>query len=67
MAATAVGIPTFQHVIAGAWVASDSGQTFENGHHEAGHAALDTFSEWKAIDIDVAGRLQRAQIDNQPA
>ncbi|HUG48716.1 MAG TPA: aldehyde dehydrogenase family protein [Candidatus Limnocylindria bacterium] len=36
-----------------------------NGHREAGHAALDTFSEWKAIYVDYSGRLQRAQIDNQ--
>ncbi len=38
-----------------------------NGHREAGHAALDTFTEWKAIYVDFSGRLQRAQIDNQPA
>jgi len=37
-----------------------------NGHREAGHAALDTFTEWKAIYVDYSGRLQRAQIDNQP-
>ncbi len=36
-----------------------------NGHREAGHAALDTFSEWKSIYVDYSGRLQRAQIDNQ--
>jgi alpha-ketoglutaric semialdehyde dehydrogenase len=36
-----------------------------NGHREAGHAALDTFTEWKSIYIDFSGRLQRAQIDNQ--
>jgi aldehyde dehydrogenase (NAD+) len=35
-----------------------------NGHREAGHAALDTFTEWKAIYVDFSGRLQRAQIDN---
>ena len=35
-----------------------------NGHREAGHAALDTFTEWKAIYIDYSGRLQRAQIDD---
>ena len=34
-----------------------------NGHREAGQAALDTFSEWKAIYVDYSGRLQRAQID----
>jgi len=38
-----------------------------NGHREAGHAALDTFTEWKSIYVDYSGRLQRAQIDNQPA
>ena len=36
-----------------------------NGHREAGHVALDTFTEWKAIYVDYSGRLQRAQIDNQ--
>ncbi len=36
-----------------------------NGHREAGHVALDTFTEWKAIYVDFSGRLQRAQIDNQ--
>ncbi len=38
-----------------------------NGHREAGHVALDTYTEWKACYIDFSGRLQRAQIDNQPA
>jgi aldehyde dehydrogenase (NAD+) len=37
-----------------------------NGHREAGHAALDTYTEWKAIYVDFSGKLQRAQIDNQP-
>ena len=36
-----------------------------NGHREAGHAALDTYTEWKAVYVDFSGRLQRAQIDNQ--
>ncbi len=36
-----------------------------NGHREAGHAALDSFTEWKSIYVDYSGRLQRAQIDNQ--
>lgn len=35
-----------------------------NGHREAGTAALDVFSEWKAVYIDYSGKLQRAQIDN---
>ena len=34
-----------------------------NGHREAGVAALDVFSDWKSIYVDVSGRLQRAQID----
>jgi aldehyde dehydrogenase (NAD+) len=38
-----------------------------NGHREAGHAALDTFTEWKSIYVDYSGRLQKAQIDNQPS
>ncbi len=36
-----------------------------NGHREAGHAALDTYTEWKSVYVDYSGRLQRAQIDNQ--
>jgi aldehyde dehydrogenase (NAD+) len=47
------------HLPFGGW--KDTG----NGHREAGHAALDTFTEWKAIYVDFSGRLQRAQIDNQ--
>jgi len=38
-----------------------------NGHREAGHIALDTYTEWKSIYVDFSGRLQRAQIDNQPS
>jgi aldehyde dehydrogenase (NAD+) len=34
-----------------------------NGHREAGQAALDVFTEWKAVYVDYSGRLQRAQID----
>jgi acyl-CoA reductase-like NAD-dependent aldehyde dehydrogenase len=49
------------HLPFGGW--KDTG----NGHREAGHAALDTYTEWKAIYVDFSGRLQRAQIDNQPA
>ncbi|HET7676261.1 MAG TPA: aldehyde dehydrogenase family protein [Candidatus Limnocylindrales bacterium] len=37
-----------------------------NGHREAGRAALDSYTEWKSIYVDYSGRLQRAQIDNQP-
>ena len=49
------------HLPFGGW--KDTG----NGHREAGHVALDTFTEWKAIYVDYSGRLQRAQIDNQPS
>jgi aldehyde dehydrogenase (NAD+) len=38
-----------------------------NGHREAGRIALDTYTEWKSIYVDFSGRLQRAQIDNQPS
>ena len=34
-----------------------------NGHREAGTAALDVFSEWKALYVDFSGKLQKAQID----
>jgi len=34
-----------------------------NGHREAGTAALDFFTEWKAVYIDYSGKIQRAQID----
>jgi acyl-CoA reductase-like NAD-dependent aldehyde dehydrogenase len=36
-----------------------------NGHREAGQAALDFYTEWKALYVDFSGRLQRAQIDNR--
>jgi alpha-ketoglutaric semialdehyde dehydrogenase len=36
-----------------------------NGHREAGQAALDVFTEWKAIYVDYSGKLQRAQIDTE--
>lgn len=36
-----------------------------NGHREAGTAALDIFSEWKAVYVDYSGKLQKAQIDIQ--
>ena len=47
------------HLPFGGW--KDTG----NGHREAGHVALDSYTEWKAIYVDFSGRLQRAQIDNQ--
>jgi alpha-ketoglutaric semialdehyde dehydrogenase len=49
------------HLPFGGW--KDTG----NGHREAGHVALDTYTEWKSVYVDYSGRLQRAQIDNQPA
>ena len=36
-----------------------------NGHREASHTVLDTFTEWKSIYVDYSGKLQRAQIDVQ--
>jgi len=38
-----------------------------NGHREGGLQVLDVFTEWKAVYIDYSGRLQRAQIDVEPA
>jgi acyl-CoA reductase-like NAD-dependent aldehyde dehydrogenase len=35
-----------------------------NGHRDSGTAALDVFTEWRAVYVDYSGRLQRAQIDN---
>lgn len=34
-----------------------------NGHREASHTVLDTYSEWKSIYVDFSGKLQKAQID----
>ena len=34
-----------------------------NGHREAGIAGIDVVSEWKSIDVDFSGNLQRAQMD----
>ncbi|SFJ28031.1 aldehyde dehydrogenase (NAD+) [Halobacillus dabanensis] len=34
-----------------------------NGHRDSGVAALDVFTEWKAVYVDFSGKLQRAQID----
>ena len=36
-----------------------------HGHGDAGMAALDVFSEWKAINVAFSGKLQRAQIDTE--
>jgi len=38
-----------------------------NGHREASHTVLDIFTEWKSVYVDYSGRLQRAQIDTEPA
>lgn len=38
-----------------------------NGHRDSGRVGLDNFTEWKTLYVDYSGRLQRAQIDNQPA
>ena len=37
-----------------------------NGHREAGHAALDTYTEWKSIYVDFS-RPPPARPDRQPA
>ena len=37
-----------------------------DGHREAGHVALDTYTDGSR-HVDFSGRLQRAQIDNQPS
>jgi aldehyde dehydrogenase (NAD+) len=34
-----------------------------NGHREAATAALDFYSEWKAVYVDYSDKLQRAQLD----
>ena len=36
-----------------------------NGHREGGHAAIDFFTQWKAVYVDYSDRLQKAQIDNE--
>jgi acyl-CoA reductase-like NAD-dependent aldehyde dehydrogenase len=38
-----------------------------NGHRDSGTAALDVYTEWKAIYVDYSGKLQRAQIDTNKA
>ncbi|MCB0879855.1 MAG: aldehyde dehydrogenase family protein, partial [Thermoleophilia bacterium] len=35
-----------------------------NGHRDAGTAALDVYTEWKAVYVDFSGKLQKAQIDH---
>ena len=63
------GIVYVNHGTIGAEVHLPFGGTKEtgNGHREGGLQVLDVFSEWKAVYVDYSGRLQRAQIDNQPA
>ena len=34
-----------------------------NGHREAGAAMMDIFTEWKTVNVDFSGRMQRAQMD----
>jgi len=34
-----------------------------NGHREAGQAMLDIFTEWKTVNVDFSGKLQRAQME----
>ncbi len=63
----------FQNYIGGRWQDAHSGQIFPNcnpatrgtgnGHHEAGIAGLDVFTEWKVVYTDFSGKLQKAQID----
>ncbi|MBI2070558.1 MAG: aldehyde dehydrogenase family protein [Elusimicrobia bacterium] len=36
-----------------------------NGHREVSWAALEVFTDWKAVYVDYSGRLQRAQIDTE--
>jgi aldehyde dehydrogenase (NAD+) len=48
------------HLPFGGW--KDTG----NGHREAGHAALDTLTEWKSVYLVLSGRLQRPPIHTHP-
>jgi aldehyde dehydrogenase (NAD+) len=59
------GIVYVNHGTTGAEIQLPFGGTKNtgNGTREAGQAALDAFSEWKAIYIDYSGKIQRAQID----
>lgn len=34
-----------------------------NGHREASHTVLDSYTEWKSVYVDYSGKLQKAQID----
>ncbi len=59
------GIVYINHGTTGAEIQFPFGGTrgTGNGMREAGQAALDAFTEWKAVYVDYSGRLQRAQID----
>ncbi|HEY8416448.1 MAG TPA: aldehyde dehydrogenase family protein, partial [Limnochordales bacterium] len=59
------GIVYINHGTTGAEVHLPFGGTrgTGNGHRGAAVQVLDAFTEWKTINIDYSGRLQRAQID----
>jgi alpha-ketoglutaric semialdehyde dehydrogenase len=61
------GIVYINHGTTGAEIQFPFGGTrgTGNGMREAGQAALDSFTEWKAVYVDYSGRLQRAQIDTE--
>lgn len=64
---TEVGLCYINHSTIGAEISLPFGgvKGTGNGGREAAWAALDTFTEWKAVYVDWSGRLQRAQIDNR--
>ncbi|MBI4064427.1 MAG: aldehyde dehydrogenase family protein [Elusimicrobia bacterium] len=37
-----------------------------NGHREAGQTVLEIYTEWKSVFVDYSGRLQKAQIEDNP-
>lgn len=61
----ATGLCYINHGTTGAEIQLPFGGTrgTGNGAREAGQAALETFTEWKAVYVDWSGQLQRAQID----
>jgi acyl-CoA reductase-like NAD-dependent aldehyde dehydrogenase len=63
--ALTTGLVYVNHGTIGAEVHLPFGGTYGtgNGHREAGQAAIESYTEWKAVYIDYSGRLQRAQID----
>jgi acyl-CoA reductase-like NAD-dependent aldehyde dehydrogenase len=38
-----------------------------NGTRESGIWVLDAYTRWQAVNVDLSGKLQKAQIDNAPA